>query len=463
MNMFKTTICIIFASLTCLQGKSQKTAADGIRSLFEKIGNIPADELGSCTKISQYKSNIGKIDPITLKDALAKFISADSQFIKSNKKTSCPVSKIVEGLDTMLKAISAGDINDSLQILNAILYLKYGVLDSAFVRLKLSVMAANNTTLRRPVISLNSSQPFVIAPRDAYDSLPAEIYIHRGMYYDLTVIDSGYTVHHEKVIAYGDTALTITLNAIENVLGKAPDIIQEPHNYWRILSLLLALGLIASIWKILSDKKRRVPTDEKVYKPANDKQAESERVLKLEKSIALLNTQLKEKDALIAKYTSEIQVVHPGPKETGTRFFLSELMMTAGPRKKRMSELNADKDLGEDVCGFILKGDDILTWLLDGTSDFYCLRNPVTHREYFSSRLLAQSIARELKNHFGEGRMEAFDQTMTTIINDVKSNWMKAISLLPDSEKDVLKNNIKSGNFPECATTVLIGGLSLKW
>jgi hypothetical protein len=215
------------------------------------------------------------------------------------------------------------------------------------------------------------------------------------------------------------------------------------------------------VWKLLADKKRRASPDEGVYRLASNDQTETERSRKLEESITLLNKQLKEKDVLINKYTSEIQVMHPGLKGTGTRYFLSELMMTAGPRKKRMSEPNADKDLGEDVCGFILKGDDILTWLLDGTSDFYCLRNPETQREYFSSRLLAQSIARELKTHFGEGRMEVFDQTMATIINDVKLNWMQAIQLLPESEKDILKKNIKSGNFPECATTVLIGRFSL--
>jgi hypothetical protein len=277
----------------------------------------------------------------------------------------------------------------------------------------------------------------------------------------MTVNDSGYAPYRTRINVQGDTALSIKLSAIENNTQMPSGIPPEGQDYWRISSLLLALVAIGLLWKMLSDRKRQASLEEVNSNLTNNPLPNRRQVRELEQSIILLNKQIKDKDALINKYSSEIQSGHPVFKETGTRYFLSELMMTAGPRKKRMSETNADKDLGEDVCGFILKGEDILTWLLDGTSDFYCLRNPDTQKEYFSSRLLAQSIARELKTHFGEGRMEAFDQTMSTIINDVKSKWLEAIRLLPDSEKGILKNNIKSGNFPECATTVLIGRFSL--
>jgi hypothetical protein len=459
--MFKTIICFVLACLAYLEGESQKNVADSLRLLFEKINNIPADETGSCSKFITYKNNIAKIEPVTLGDALAKYIFADSQFIKLNKKSSCPVLKLIEDVDSIIKAARPGDLQDSIQILNAILYIKYGLLDSSFLRLQVSVLSGNNTVLRHPIVFLNSMQPFILTPGDANDSLFSEIYIRRGVSYDLIATDSGYISSHVKIIAHQDTAVTITLNAIGQDQENPPVIIPVLHNYWRMVSILLALGLIALIWKIFSDKKRQPPPDEAIYKQVNDNPAETERSRKLEESIALLNKKLKDKDDQINRYSSQSRPVNPGLNNTEHNYFLSELMMTAGPRKKRMSEPNADKDLGEDVCGFIQKGDDVLAWVLDGTSDFYCLRNPETQREYFSSRLLAQSIARELKSHFGEGRMEAFDQTMSTIMEKVKLNWMQAISQLPASEKEILKSNIKEGNFPECATTVIICSFSL--
>ena len=188
-----------------------------------------------------------------------------------------------------------------------------------------------------------------------------------------------------------------------------------------------------------------------------------------------LQKELADKDQIIQNNHKQIErmhaehmaLVHSGKEASvGTvlptsRHFITEVMMTAGPRKKPMNEANSDKDLGEDVCGFITAGDYLLVWLLDGTSDLYTLRNPAEKREYFSSRLLAQSIARKLKSHFTSNNLSSLEGTMTRVLTEVRTEWLQAINRLPDFEKTVLKNNIRDGNFPECAATVLIGKLSI--
>ncbi|QMU29335.1 hypothetical protein [Adhaeribacter radiodurans] len=64
-------------------------------------------------------------------------------------------------------------------------------------------------------------------------------------------------------------------------------------------------------------------------------------------------------------------------------YFSTEILLTAGPRKKYMSDPDADKDLGEDACVMVANHQQLLLWVLDGTSDQYCLHNPVDRREYF--------------------------------------------------------------------------------
>jgi hypothetical protein len=143
------------------------------------------------------------------------------------------------------------------------------------------------------------------------------------------------------------------------------------------------------------------------------------------------------------------------------RYFLCEIMMTAGPRKKFMSEPDADKDLGEDVCGFISASNEVLIWVLDGTSDLHCLKDPANRREYFSSRLLALCIADKLRKGFVEKPAAALNEIMNDTIQAVRNDWLEVINKLPDEEKLRLKNNIAKKNFPECATTLLLGKLSL--
>jgi hypothetical protein len=148
----------------------------------------------------------------------------------------------------------------------------------------------------------------------------------------------------------------------------------------------------------------------------------------------------------------------PLKQSTGhSAYFLSEVMMTAGPRKKPAE----DRDLGEDVCGFVMDQDHILMWVLDGASDYFSERNPTTGREYFSSRLLAQNIAGKLKQQFAAIDVNSFQSIVTNIIADVRKDWLDELKELPGGETRALLDNIRDGRFPECAVTILIAKLGI--
>lgn len=149
--------------------------------------------------------------------------------------------------------------------------------------------------------------------------------------------------------------------------------------------------------------------------------------------------------------------VAPAPRS----HFFAEIMTTAGPRKKYVSEPDADKDLGEDVCGFVADDKELLLYLLDGTSDLHCLRNSETGQEYFSSRLLAQSLANQLRLAFTASQREEIETVITGAIRTVKEDWLRIINSLPAQEKGRIRTSIESKSFPECATTLLISRLSV--
>ncbi len=143
------------------------------------------------------------------------------------------------------------------------------------------------------------------------------------------------------------------------------------------------------------------------------------------------------------------------------RYFLSEIMMTAGPRKKFMNQPDADRDLGEDVCGLVAGAGHVSVWVLDGTSDLHCMRNPADGREYFSSRLLAQGVANQLRTFVAATPAQPLEDLVNQAIEAVRADWLVAINGLPETEKESLRRNIKDKNFPECASTLLVAQLTL--
>ncbi len=141
----------------------------------------------------------------------------------------------------------------------------------------------------------------------------------------------------------------------------------------------------------------------------------------------------------------------------GINYFESEVLVSAGPRKARGEET----DLGEDVCGLVTISNKTFFWLMDGTSDGVVLRNPSNGYEYFSSRLLAQSIAIKARARAAEFETNSPQPLMANVMNDVRADWLLTMAHLPEQEKSFLMNNIKNGKKISCSTTVLLGSLSL--
>jgi hypothetical protein len=74
-------------------------------------------------------------------------------------------------------------------------------------------------------------------------------------------------------------------------------------------------------------------------------------------------------------------------------------MMTAGLRKKAMSDI-VHRIWEKMYAVLFLLQEKYFTWLPDGVSDDDSWKDPATKKEYFSSRLLAQSIGYRLRNSF---------------------------------------------------------------
>jgi hypothetical protein len=172
---------------------------------------------------------------------------------------------------------------------------------------------------------------------------------------------------------------------------------------------------------------------------------------------------IQNQEILISQYADEIeqlkskQPIQPVKTPSG-KYFITEIMLTAGPRKK----MNVDRDLGEDVSGIVMNYSEALIWLMDGSSDFFDpLLNPETKREYFSSRLLAQSLARKLRHLVTSEISASIELVFGKIINEVKEEWLSAINSLPDTEKTILRKNLMDGIQPDCAATVLIARLTI--
>ncbi len=156
---------------------------------------------------------------------------------------------------------------------------------------------------------------------------------------------------------------------------------------------------------------------------------------------------------------AEAEVVLPIISSQTDNLLTCEIMMTAGPRKKPLSEPDSDRDLGEDVCGCITSFQEIFMWLLDGTSDDDSWKDPETKREYFSSRLLAQSVGNVLRKNCIINNTSTLEALMAQAISEVKVKWLQVIGQLPAQEKLHLTNRIENKIFPHCSTTALVAHL----
>lgn len=426
----KKVAYLIIGILLSMQTEAQNSLTDSLHAYAVMINEAAMDKTSTCKNVNEFNTAVQKIVLLDWQQAVQQFMTINSAFLSANKTGSCALKKAITGFDSILRSLSVSPPADSTSVLSALSYVKYKLSGYLNLRIHLSGLKTGSDTA---FISLTSADPSIIPPYKLMDSTPVSLFLKPLATYRLTVMAKGYQTQQATIFTIDrDTSMIIQMQGtpVQNTTGSGSvdnDNV-KPGTQW-LPWLLLGLLLSGLLLKLVIDRrnKRNAPP-----LPIPGKRNAEEDEIK--------------------------QPVH----EQGSKpYFLSEVMVTAGPRKKPMNEKNADKDLGEDVCGFLMQGDEILVWLLDGTSDFYCLRNPDTKKEYFSSRLLAQSIARKLKTHFVSGRSQALDQMMKDILAEVKTSWIETLNKLPGSEKELLIKNIKSGNLPECAATVLISKLNL--
>lgn len=152
------------------------------------------------------------------------------------------------------------------------------------------------------------------------------------------------------------------------------------------------------------------------------------------------------------------------------KYFFGEAMVTAGPRKNFDKDAkDGDYGLGEDVAGLILAKDKAFFWVLDGTSDADSLAKPLfksdsREEEYFSSRLLAQTIGWNLQLLINGRLPEQFNATtmLQQAIKDTEQLWVENIAALDEDSRNALQAYLADRNgIAQCSTTAVFGVLSI--
>jgi len=132
------------------------------------------------------------------------------------------------------------------------------------------------------------------------------------------------------------------------------------------------------------------------------------------------------------------------------RYFYSEAMVTAGPRKEAKEQF----DFAEDVCGVVQTKDKALFWLLDGTSQqgnlFANEQLPEERIEVFSSRLMAVSIAKALPEIFVRDKSLDAKTLSQKAVSQVAEEWVKRFA--------PYKQHLTGY---KCSTTLIIGTLDI--
>lgn len=144
------------------------------------------------------------------------------------------------------------------------------------------------------------------------------------------------------------------------------------------------------------------------------------------------------------------------------RFFFTEIMSTAGPRKNFQEDArDGDYDLGEDVVGCIVKKDTAFFWVLDGTSD-----SPIflttDKKEIISSRLLSQDIGWMLQRNIWDKNNplnpeEALRECFYSIVED----WQNKLNSLSDADKDRLFKILSQKTSMTVSSTAVYGRISI--
>lgn len=145
------------------------------------------------------------------------------------------------------------------------------------------------------------------------------------------------------------------------------------------------------------------------------------------------------------------------------KFFFTEIMSTAGPRKNFLEDAReGDLDLGEDVVGCIVKRDKAFFWLLDGTSDTPIFLTK-DKKEIISSRLLAQDIGWNLQRIIWDTKdninsEDALRHCREAIVED----WQIKLNSLGDEDKDLLLTILAEKTSMTVSSTAIFGIFSIE-
>jgi hypothetical protein len=460
-------------------------------------------QLQTIRLLENIKANLNKIDNLLSNDCKSKLLKAPKGFesndtINLSNRSVAELQKAIELFESYKSPDSScinknkkiRRLNDSTKVLiKSLRTINHGGLKSESIKLVVKVVDdstgkhINSTVTIFPADSANRVR--VLLKDSQINPTAFYTFLSPNKTYFLKVEDSSYTAYTEQMNINRDSIKVIRLKRAvydTNVNRRAnatvtPSNPQEKSKFQKFvkehLSFIIGiLGLIflAFIGVVLSTIKLR----KRHIQSARENKFNVQTIAELEESIkiknevidSLNNELLAAKDSCeeIVKEQPEVVAAEQGQQllqhET-KRNFICEILMTAGPRKKFMNEPDADKDLGEDVCGFVSDMREVLFWVLDGTSDQYCLKNPSDNREYFSSRLLAQLLSQRLRKSFTEKQEKEFEEIILGAIEGAKEDFLEQINQLPSEEKRILEKNIGNKNLPECATTILIARLSL--
>lgn len=152
-----------------------------------------------------------------------------------------------------------------------------------------------------------------------------------------------------------------------------------------------------------------------------------------------------------------------GDKVLGSkRFFYTELMSTAGPRKNfQENAREGDIDLGEDVVGCFVRKNVANFWLLDGTSD--CpIFSTTDNKEIISSRVLSQDVAWHIQQIVWKNSSKISSETiLKESFEEIQIYWQDKLDNLSENDKSRLLSVISDKNRLIISTTVIFGTLNI--
>jgi hypothetical protein len=466
--MFKKVIYIIICLILFVNIYAQQNVSNTLNSIRGNIDNILKDSptlSDTCIqKIKQLKNILPPANSGSLKRAAMDKLLKDTKKITGSINTNKPPCN-----DTRIKNL----LSSSQQLI-----MELEKLNRDTVMVKIKVIDSTNKSLNSELTIEDSSGIATIAVKDSTGNFRATLF--QGALYSLKVKSNSYalfdTTFTTKKVKNESISIQMHIIDFTSLTQNSPSDTtristskSEDSNESSVQNKLILIGMpvlfsltlmlvilsfinyknYRSVIKITNGLAAQLQNPQLPIMEEINKNPEVAELTPIQNSVQS-NSQSEEKKEMVADNTKT------------DSYFMSEIMMTAGPRKKpTKNDPVSDKDLGEDICGFISSSKEVLIWLLDGTSDSHSLRNPENKQEYFSSRLLAQSLADNLRKNFIEKPDMPLEKQVDKAVQEVRLNWQQSINQLPPKERENLKNNIKNKNFPQCSTTVLIGHLNL--